>query len=101
MRRRRLLWGLGIVAVLAAAGVAYPPLARGQTESSSALQFEVASLKPVQPTAPYPVIAGNTVRGTTKLTNVTLAECLRFAFKMTSDDQIAGPDWIKSTDALF
>src|SRR5882724_2313597 len=63
--------------------------------------FDVASLKPVQPTPPYPVVPGSALHGTVKLTNVTLAECLRFAFRINSDDQIAGPDWIKSTEALF
>src|SRR3954454_22500082 len=77
------------------------PQAVAQTEPDSALSFEVASLKPVQPTPPYPVVLGATLHGTAKLTNVTLAECLRFAFRITSNDQIAGPDWIKSNEALF
>jgi uncharacterized protein (TIGR03435 family) len=97
---RRLISCVGGLAILAGAGLTDLHIAHSQTDLS-ALSFEVASLKPVQPVPPYPVIAGSTVRGTTRLTNVTLADCLRFAFNITSDDQIAGPDWIKSTDTLF
>ncbi len=35
------------------------------------------------------------------MTNVTFTQCLRFAFKINNDSQFAGPDWIKSADALF
>ena len=65
------------------------------------MAFDVASLKPAHPTPPFPVTPGATRRGTTIFTNVTLAECIRFAFDLSSDDQIAGPDWIKSPDTLF
>jgi uncharacterized protein (TIGR03435 family) len=91
---------LGGLAILAAAALTGLQIAHSQTELNT-LSFDVASLKPVQPVPPYPVIAGSTIRGTTRLTNVTLSDCLRFAFNITSDDQIVGPDWIKSTDALF
>src|SRR5579863_8259624 len=63
--------------------------------------FDVASLKAVQPVPPYPIDLGNTAHGKVTLTNVTLSECLRFAFKIYNDAQIAGPDWIKSRSALF
>jgi len=69
--------------------------------TAMAQTFDVASLKPVEPAPPYPIDLGNVVHGKLTLTNVTLAECLRFAFKINNDDQIAGPDWIKSHDALF
>jgi uncharacterized protein (TIGR03435 family) len=83
-----------LIAVVAVA------VAMAQT-TAEAPGFDVVSLKPVQPSRPYPVDLGNTLHGKLTLTNVTLAECLRFAFKVNSDDQIVGPDWIKSTDALF
>lgn len=44
---------------------------------------------------------GNSSHGRLTLTNVTLSECLRFAFKIYTDDQIAGPDWIKDHRILF
>lgn len=60
-----------------------------------------ASLKPAQPIPPYPIDLGNIVNGKVTLTNVTLTECLRFAFKINNDNQIVGPDWMQSRDALF
>jgi len=73
------------------AGLASPRHALAQTEVSAAPSFDVASLKPVQPSPPYPVDLGNTLHGKVTLTNVTLTECLRFAFKINNDGQIAGP----------
>src|SRR5262249_34492333 len=35
------------------------------------------------------------------LTNVTLSECLQFAYGLVSEAQVAGPDWIKSRDVRF
>jgi uncharacterized protein (TIGR03435 family) len=63
--------------------------------------FDVASLKPAEPTPPYQIDLGNSNHGKVTLTNVTLSECLRYAFKVYNDAQIAGPDWIKSRSALF
>ena len=39
--------------------------------------------------------------GQVTLTNVTLSDCLRFAYEITNDLQIAGPDWIRNTDVRF
>jgi len=63
--------------------------------------FDVASLKPVEPTPPYPIELGNTLHGKVTLTNVTLADCLKFAYKIYNDAQILGPEWIKSRSDLF
>jgi len=63
--------------------------------------FDVASLKAVEPTPPYSIDLGNTAHGKLTLTNVTLADCLKFAYKIYNDAQIAGPDWIKSRTTLF
>lgn len=90
-----------ITAAFLALNASFLPNARAQAQSDPAVSFDVASLKPVQPKPPYPVLAGRTLHGATELTNLTLAECLRFAFGITSDDQIAGPGWIKSADALL
>ena len=84
---------LSRIAILAAALIS--------TGLAQAPSFDVASLKPVQPAPPYPVDLGNSLNGKLTLTNVTLAECLRFAYKIHTDGQIAGPDWIKSRDTLF
>jgi uncharacterized protein (TIGR03435 family) len=92
---------LATVAVLLPLGHLAVPQVRVQTEIPSLPSFDVASLKPVQPSPPYPIDLGNTLHGRVTLTNVTLTECLRFAFKIDNDGQFAGPDWIKSRDALF
>jgi uncharacterized protein (TIGR03435 family) len=75
--------------------IALPPVC-AQTEIPSRPSFDVASLKSVQPSPPYPIDLGNTLHGRVTLTNVTLTECLRFAFKIDNDGQFARPDWIKS-----
>jgi uncharacterized protein (TIGR03435 family) len=68
-------------------------------------QFEVATLKlsaPVQPGVPLNITFGVIRNGSTvTLTNVTLAECIQFAYGIVSDAQIVGPDWIKSRDVRF
>src|SRR5205807_7060632 len=64
--------------------------------------FDVASLKPAPPpSGKISVDLGNSSHGRLTLTNVTLSECLRFAFKIYTDDQITGPDWIKDHRILF
>ena len=67
-------------------------------------QFEVASVKPVDRSK-----LGNAIQmniGTVRREQVTfgnamLNDCIRFAFGMASDAQIAGPDWIKSMEFLY
>jgi uncharacterized protein (TIGR03435 family) len=77
-----------------------PPV-HAQTDAAALPSFDVASLKTAHPTRPYRVELGTTLHGRVTLTNVTLTQCLRFAFKINNDSQFAGPDWIKSADALF
>jgi uncharacterized protein (TIGR03435 family) len=67
-------------------------------------QFEVATLKlsaPIQPGVPLNITLGGTRNGTVTLTNTNLSECIQFAYRITTDAQIAGPDWIKSRDVRF
>ena len=67
-------------------------------------EFEVATVK-----VPAPVPLGTSIginlgtfrNGTLTMTNVTLSECLQFAYSLVSQDQIAGPDWIKSRETRF
>jgi len=67
-------------------------------------QFEVASVKPVDRSK-----LGNAIQmniGTVRREEVTfgnamLNDCIRFAYGMASDTQIAGPDWIKSLEFLY
>ena len=65
--------------------------------------FEVASVKPSDPT-PRELININlgTIRnGELTLGNATLTDCVKFAWSLASDDQVDGPDWIKSKNVRF
>ena len=66
-------------------------------------QFDVASLKPVvlDSADTYRANLGFYRNGTVELSNVTLAEALRFAYSITSDDLVAGPDWIQNKYVRF
>jgi uncharacterized protein (TIGR03435 family) len=75
-----------------------------QAQSPSRPQFEVASLKPSAPTAPGEPIAinlGTYRNGRMTLGNVTLGDCIKYAYGIISDDQIAGPDWAKGGTVRF
>ncbi len=65
-------------------------------------QFDVASVKAVPPpVGSYRADFGTASHGQLTLTNVTFGECVRYAFGITNDYQIAGPEWIKSRQYLF
>src|SRR5690349_4451405 len=68
------------------------------------LQFEVASVKPVDVSKLGNAIQMNlgTVRhDEVTFGNATLNDCIRFAFAMDSDAQIVGPMWTKSLEFLY
>ena len=82
--------------------LALPLLAAAYAQGTGIPAFDFASLKPAPPQeGPMTVDLGNSSHGKVTLTNVTLSECLRYAFKIYTDDQIAGPDWIKDHRILF
>jgi uncharacterized protein (TIGR03435 family) len=66
-------------------------------------QFDVASLKPGQPIPGDKIYInlGSVSHGTLTMTNTSLADCLRYAYSLTNNEQIAGPDWIKSKAVRF
>jgi len=65
--------------------------------------FDVASLKPSPPPEgdKFNINLGTARHGTVTLTNASLADCLRYAFSITNNDQITGPDWIKDKTVRF
>jgi uncharacterized protein (TIGR03435 family) len=85
-------WALVLVAI-AAWGQAAPPRP----------EFDVASLKPVilDGADLYYANLGTYRNGVLTQTNTTLAECLRFAYEITTDDLVSGPDWIKNKMVRF
>jgi uncharacterized protein (TIGR03435 family) len=97
------LWAIWAAAV--AIGLVQSPASRAQSQANGAarLQFEVASLKPGQPIPGDKIYTnlGSISHGTLTLTNTSLADCLRYAFGLTSNDQLSGPDWIKSKVVRF
>lgn len=66
--------------------------------------FDVASLKPSAPIRAgdnYTANLGTARLGEVALTNATLADCIKFAYGLVSDEQLAGPEWTKSKDVRF
>ncbi len=77
-------------------------IAAGQDPSGP--EFEVASVKPVDLSKLGDAISmniGTVRREEVTFGNATLNDCIRFAYGMASDAQIAGPDWIKSKEYLY
>lgn len=68
-----------------------------------AQSFEVASVKavPVLNWDLYRINLGTIKNDTVTLTNASLADCIRFAYGLTSDLQLSGPDWIKSKEVRY
>lgn len=65
--------------------------------------FEVATVKSSPPPEGDSInINLGTVRnGQLTLTNASLSDCIRFAYGLVADAQIAGPDWVKSKAVRF
>jgi uncharacterized protein (TIGR03435 family) len=67
-------------------------------------EFEVATVKlspPVPLGRPIGINLGTFRNGTLTMTNVTLTECVLFAYSLVSQDQVIGPDWTKSRETRF
>jgi uncharacterized protein (TIGR03435 family) len=96
------LWAIcAAVAISLAQSPASP--AQSQADGAARPQFEVASLKPGQPVPGDKIYInlGSVSHGTLTLTNTSLADCLRYAFGLTNNDQLSGPEWIKSKLVRF
>lgn len=77
-------------------------IAAGQDQTPP--EFEVATVKPVDLSKLGDAISmnlGTVRREEVTFGNATLNDCIRFAYNMASDAQIAGPDWIKSKQFLY
>ncbi len=44
---------------------------------------------------------GRILNGVVTLANATLSDCLKFAYSLTTDEQLAGPDWINQKMVRF
>lgn len=68
------------------------------------VSFDVASLKPSEPLPPgvnYNANLGSIRNGELILANATLADCIKFAYTLASDEQVDAPDWAKSKSVRF
>jgi uncharacterized protein (TIGR03435 family) len=90
---------LGTLLIVAGLGLSARLCA--QTANDFQPSFNQATLKLAHPTPPYAAVLGNISQGAVTFTNVTLAQCLKFALDFGGDGQITGPKWIKSPSALF
>lgn len=75
------------------------PFSAGKSQTATRLEFDVASFKAAEPAPPGQPIAinlGAIGNGRVTLTNTTLSDCIKFAYGIVSDDQIIGPDWVKT-----
>jgi uncharacterized protein (TIGR03435 family) len=68
-----------------------------------AQSFEVASVRVplVVSGEPYDINLGTIQYDTVTLTNVSLADCIKFAYELSSDAQLSGPEWIKSKESRY
>jgi len=72
-------------------------IARAQT-------FDVASVKIPPPHVigqPYDITVGAIQNDTITFTNASLADCIRFAYRFTSNLQLLGPDWVTSAESRY
>jgi uncharacterized protein (TIGR03435 family) len=66
--------------------------------------FDVASVKqggPVRPDGLLDINLGSARHGTVTLSNTTLSECIQYAYGLSNELQIAGPDWIRDRSIRF
>jgi uncharacterized protein (TIGR03435 family) len=85
---------IGLLALCAAAS----PVRSEQPE------FDVATVKVLPPVPLGSTLAinlGTYRNGSMLMNNVTLSEALQFAYELVSEEQVSGPDWIKSRDTRF
>jgi len=75
----------------------------GLSQPTSQPAFEVASVKPSPPPsgdALY-INLGAENHGTVRMTNVTLSECILWAYDLVSAEQVSGPVWISDRAVRF
>lgn len=96
---------LGLIGAALGIGLGYAPAspALSQANGPAPPHFEVASLKPGEPIPgdKININLGALSHGTLTLTNTSLADCLRYAYALTNNDQLSGPDWIKAKNIRF
>src|SRR5579862_7212446 len=66
-------------------------------------QFDVATLKPGPPLTGdlVSINLGSFRNGTLTMGNVTLSECIQYAYQIVTADLISGPEWITSREFRY
>jgi uncharacterized protein (TIGR03435 family) len=89
---------------LSVAAIAFFLVATTYAQDSKKPEFDVATMKAEATLGPGEVFRANLgtiANGKVTLSNVTLSDCIKFAYGIVSDSQIFGPEWIKSKDIRF
>jgi len=73
------------------------------TAVAQLVEFDVATVKLSAPPEGdrININLGTATHGKVSLTNATLSDCIKFAYNLSSDAQLAGPDWIRSGPPRF
>jgi bla regulator protein blaR1 len=97
--KKTLIASAGAVAVAGpvAVGIASgPPLRAGVQASENQPSFEVASVKPNTSAGPNQIRIAMPGNGRFNITNMPLAELIRFAYELQPFQLTGGPDWVNS-----
>ena len=89
--------GVAMIAGPVAIGVASGPPVRAQVQSATNRpSFDVASVKPNTSAGPNQIRIGMPGNGRFNITNMPLAELIRFAYELQPFQLTGGPDWVNS-----
>jgi len=91
--------GLAAITVPVVIGITNAPSLRAQSAAAAKVQFEVATVKlsPPPEGGLLNINLGAFQTGRLTFTNVTLSDLVKYAYGLVSDEQLAGPDWIRRT----
>jgi uncharacterized protein (TIGR03435 family) len=92
-----------VAAATVAAGICVLGQANARAQPAPRTEFEVATVRqsPPPPGDLIDINLGTLRNGRLTFANASLSDCLKFAWQIVSDDQISGPDWIKSKAVRF
>jgi uncharacterized protein (TIGR03435 family) len=79
------------------------PICVGLSQPTSQPAFEVATVKPSPPSNgdPIAINLGAESHGTVRMANVTLSECILWAYNLVSAEQVSGPVWVSDRAVRF
>ena len=74
----------------------------GFAQSPVRPEFDVATVKVSPPASGDSIVInlGRAVNGKVELSNATLSDCIKFAYGIASDAQLAIPEWINSRSTI-